>query len=333
MMKKSAVVLTLVVFLLVFAFAGCNAAEGQEVDASADTVAEQEVVSETAEPVEIGFIVGNQTMDFFLNMQQGVMDAVAEGDKISTYSFDDDPTKQSGIFEDLIVKDVDVIITSILDAESVYASLVKAQEAGIPVILLDGYPTAEDQQDLYVCTVVNDLYGAGYQHGKMLCEAIGGQGEIGYIWIAGLPDVSNQRIYGFQDAVAEYPDVEIVAYTEINGVDTETCLNAISAQLQVHPEIDAYFTPWANAGLAAVTALAAAGMEDVELAIIDMDATLGQYIVDGKVLTCMDLNSYGMGQKAMELAYQYLAGEEITDKVYKIQTIPVTADNVADYLE
>jgi ABC-type sugar transport system substrate-binding protein len=349
MARKAIICLLALVFLAATVFTGCTSTNTGETTGTTATeenaeatgaVADETSDETTAEPtsvagsgVTIGFMCGNQTMDFFLKMQKGVEDAVADGDKIITYSFDDDATKQSQIFDDLIVQKVDVIITTILDAESVYASLVKCQQAGIPVILLDAYPDGEDYQDLFVCAVVDDLYNAGYQHGKALCEAIGGEGELCYIWIAGLSEAMNQRIYGFEAAVAEYPDVELVGYTEISGVDMETALNAISAQLQNYPDMDGYFASWANAGLAAVSALAAADMGDVKLAISDLDATLAQYIVDGKAIACMDLNSYGMGQQAVGLAYQYLSGETIPEKEYKTQTIMVDESNVADYLE
>jgi ABC-type sugar transport system substrate-binding protein len=320
MARKAIICLLALVFLAATVFTGCTSTNTGETTGT----------TATEENAEATGAVADETSDETTAEPTSV---AGSGVTIGFMCFDDDATKQSQIFDDLIVQKVDVIITTILDAESVYASLVKCQQAGIPVILLDAYPDGEDYQDLFVCAVVDDLYNAGYQHGKALCEAIGGEGELCYIWIAGLSEAMNQRIYGFEAAVAEYPDVELVGYTEISGVDMETALNAISAQLQNYPDMDGYFASWANAGLAAVSALAAADMGDVKLAISDLDATLAQYIVDGKAIACMDLNSYGMGQQAVGLAYQYLSGETIPEKEYKTQTIMVDESNVADYLE
>ena len=278
----------------------------------------------------IACIVGNQTMDFFNGIAKGAQAAAKEGDEVLIYSFDDDANKQSQIFEDCITKQVDVIMTTILDSEAIITSLRKAKEADIPVITMDAYPDGEGVDDLYTAAVLDDLYQAGYEHGKALCEAIGGEGKIGWLWYTGSSEVAKNRCKGFEAAVGEYPNVEIAAYSE-GSVDTESCLNQISAQLQNHSDLDAYWAPWANAGMAAVTALASAGMEDVKLAISDCNADLVQYVLDGKVIALMDLNAEGIGEKAMSLAYEYLDEGSVSEQVNYVEVINVDESNIADY--
>ncbi|KMZ53538.1 sugar ABC transporter substrate-binding protein [Dorea sp. D27] len=278
----------------------------------------------------IACIVGNQTMDFFVNISKGAQKAAEEGDEVLVYSFDDDANKQSQIFEDCITKKVDAILTTILDSEAIITSLRKADQAGIPVITMDAYPDGKDVDDLYAAAVLDDLYQAGYDHGVALCEAIGGKGKIGWVWYTGASEVSKQRSKGFEDAVGEYPDVEIVAYSE-GSVDTESCLSQISAQLQNYSDLDAYWAPWANAGMAAVTALASAGMSDVKLAISDCNEDLVQYVLDGKVIALMDLNAAGIGGKAMDLAYEYLDEGSVSEQINYVEVINVDESNIADY--
>lgn len=278
----------------------------------------------------IACIVGNQTMDFFVNISKGAQDAAGEGDEVLVYSFDDDANKQSQIFEDCITKKVDAILTTILDSEAIITSLRKAEQAGIPVITMDAYPDGKGVEDLYAAAVLDDLYQAGHDHGVALCEAIGGKGKIGWVWYTGASEVAKQRCEGFKDAVAEYPDVEIVAYSE-GSVDTESCLSQISAQLQNYSDLDAYWAPWANAGMAAVTALASAGMSDVRLAISDCNEDLVKYVLDGKVIALMDLNARGIGEKAMELACEYLDKGKVSEQINYVEVINVDESNIADY--
>lgn len=278
----------------------------------------------------IACIVGNQTMDFFVNISKGAQDAAGEGDEVLIYSFDDDANKQSQIFEDCITKKVDAILTTILDSEAIITSLRKAEQAGIPVITMDAYPDGKGVEDLYAAAVLDDLYQAGHDHGVALCEAIGGKGKIGWVWYTGASEVAKQRCEGFKDAVAEYPDVEIVAYSE-GSVDTESCLSQISAQLQNYSDLDAYWAPWANAGMAAVTALASAGMSDVRLAISDCNEDLVKYVLDGKVIALMDLNARGIGEKAMELACEYLDKGKVSEQINYVEVINVDESNIADY--
>jgi len=323
MKKKMFSFILVLMLVLTGVLSGCSSSsDGNQTDVSDETSAE--------EGRTIACIVGNQTMDFFTDIAKGAQEAAKDGDKVLIYSFDDDANKQSQIFEDCITKEVDVIMTTILDSEAIITSLRKAVEAGIPVITMDAYPDGEDVDDLYIAAVLDDLYQAGYDHGIELCEAIGGEGKLGWVWYTGSSAVAKKRCEGFEAAVAEYPDVEIAVYSE-GSVDTESCLNQISTQLQNHSDLDGYWAPWGNAGMAAVTALASAGMDDVKLAISDCNEDLVQYVLDGKVIALMDLNATGIGQKAMELAYEYLENGEVNEQINYVEVINVNESNIEDY--
>ena len=81
----------------------------------------------------------------------------------------------------------------------------KATEAGIPVITVDG-----DVNDCSrICFVGTGNYNAGFTGGNYLAEAIGGKGQVALMTKPGQANLE-ERIQGYQDALAAYPDIEIV---------------------------------------------------------------------------------------------------------------------------
>ena len=84
----------------------------------------------------------------------------------------------------------------------------------------DAHPANEDDLDGLVSA---NNYMAGYQAGKALCEAIGGKGEVAFIDYYIKDYTVSQRDQGYYDALAEYPDVELV-YEEVAKGSADTAL-------------------------------------------------------------------------------------------------------------
>lgn len=322
-MKKKCISLLLVLTMLCGILAGCSkeSSTGNN-DEKADS-----------EGRKIAVLIANANMPFCQDMVTGVKEVVKEGDEVLEYSYDEDPTKQAETINDLIVKKVDLIITNILDADSVVSPLRQCKEAGIPVVLLDGQ-LAKENDDLCYATVENDVYNVGYMHGKSLCESIGGKGELAYIFWAAASDTAKLRVQGFKDAVAEYPDVKLVSEAE-SAFDTDSALEQINAILQLYPELDGFWATWAASGLAAVSAIGNAGMQDTcKLAVSDFDTDFANYLKDGKIYSCVYLNTVNMGKLAMEAGYKAMNGEELEEKhIINSEQSEVKADQADEFLE
>lgn len=320
-MKKKCISMLLIVAMMCGLLVGCGSekAESEEKDESkAKTIA---------------VLIANANMPFCQDMVTGVKEVVKEGDEVLEYSYEEDPTKQAETINDLIVKKVDLIITNILDADSIVSPLRQCKDAGIPVILLDGQLT-EENDDLCYATVENDVYNVGYMHGKSLCESIDGKGELAYIFWSAASDTAKLRVQGFKDAVAEYPDVKLVSEAE-SALDTDSALEQINAVLQLYPDLDGFWATWAASGLAAVSAIGNAGMQDTcKLAVSDFDTDFANYLKDGKIYSCVYLNTINMGKLAMEAGYRALNGEEIEDKhIINSEQSEVKEEQVEEFLE
>lgn len=311
--------------------AGCSTTSTESSE-STDTTESTEAATDSEGGKVVGVVIANANMPFCQDMVTGITAGLEDGDTILEYAYDEDPTVQAEIIGDLIVKDVDVIITNVLDVDSIVASLKQCDEAGIPVILMDGQ-LAEENEALAYATVENDVYNIGYIQGKAMCESIGGEGQVGYLFWTAASDSAKLRVQGFLDAIAEYPDVEVVSEAT-STFDTDSALEAVDAALQLYPELDGYWATWAAAGLASVSSIGNAGMtESCYLGISDFEADFATYMEDGKVDSCVYLNTVNMGALAIEAAYSAMNGETLEDNhlVNSEQTL-VTLDNVDEFL-
>jgi len=114
------------------------------------------------------------------------------------------PTEQIQDLQNLISQGVDAIILNPSDREQLNPVLEEAIAQGIVVVAVDQAVTAEGA---YVAT--NDQVAYGRLGAEWLVEAIGGEGSVLYMrGIEGVP-ADDDRDTGFQEVMAEYPDIEI----------------------------------------------------------------------------------------------------------------------------
>jgi ribose transport system substrate-binding protein len=114
------------------------------------------------------------------------------------------PTEQIQDLQNLISEGVNAIILNPSDREQLNPVIEEAIAQGIVVVAVDQAVTAEGA---YVAT--NDQVAYGRLGAQWLVDAIGGEGSVLYMrGIEGVP-ADDDRNTGFQEVMAEYPDIEI----------------------------------------------------------------------------------------------------------------------------
>ena len=114
------------------------------------------------------------------------------------------PTEQIQDLQNLISEGVDAIILNPSDREQLNPVIEEAIAQGIVVVAVDQAVTAEGA---YIAT--NDQVAYGRLGAQWLADAIGGEGSVLYMrGIEGVP-ADDDRNTGFQEVMAEYPDIEI----------------------------------------------------------------------------------------------------------------------------
>lgn len=223
------------------------------------------------------------------------------------YNADNDVNKQISDIEDLIAKDVDMLILQPISAESVAAVVEEAYEKGIVVV--DCTSPLADATDEYSVSVVAKDYDFGYVGAKWLCEQIGGKGNI--ICLDGMAGLSSQvlRMEGAQAAFAEYPDVKILA-DEYANWDYATAKPIVENLLNTYDQIDAVWSSGGDMTRAAIEAWHEAGREWVPMMGEDANGFLklwAQYKDEGLSCIAVSLPTWLFAYGA-ELGYQILEG-------------------------
>jgi len=163
--------------------------------------------------------------------------ATASGvvDEVVVINENADMTGQIGHIENLISQGVDAIILNPTDREGLNSVIEEAINQGIVVVAVDQAVTAEGA---YVAT--NDQEEYGYLGAKWLFEQLGGEGDVVYMrGIDGVP-ADTDRDTGFQRALEEFPDINVVQETFTGwdpSVGAEQALNIITTQ-----EVDGIWT-------------------------------------------------------------------------------------------
>jgi ABC-type sugar transport system substrate-binding protein len=155
--------------------------------------------------------------------------------------------------------------------------IVKAQDAGIPVVTFVGSTT--EHGDCYIGTSQYDL---GYNGGKLYAESIGGQGEVAILTILG-SDMFEERTQGFEDAFAEYPGVTVVAYGDTKA-DATIAISAAKDIAIKYPDLQGYVCTDSTGAQGAATALSELGLTgEVDVLGLDRNTETLQMVKDGTI--------------------------------------------------
>lgn len=215
-------------------------------------------------------------------------------------------------FEQAIAEEPDGIIT-FGQEETLSAVINKAEAAGIPVVTVDGDISSSDRTSF----VGTGSYEAGKIGGQKLAEALGGKGKVA-ILTQPSAELHVQRCNGYQDALAEYPDIEVVQIGDTKS-DAVACIDAAKAILQANPDITGIGCTDAVGGAAVATALEELDMVgDVTVISMDRDQQVLEKIVDGEIYGTLVQNTALMPFLALEILYNM-----------KHADVAVTTDNEA----
>ena len=134
--------------------------------------------------------------------------ALASG-KVASLNIAHRNTDAAGQLEDirnLISAGVDAIVVNPADPAGINPAIKEATDAGIVVVAVD---QAVTEPSAYVISNNQEEY--AYLGAKWLFEQIGGKGDVIYMRGAAGASADSDRDKGFKRALAEYPDIKVVA--------------------------------------------------------------------------------------------------------------------------
>lgn len=126
----------------------------------------------------------------------------------------------------------------------------KAVAAGIPVVAFD---VETDNQK--VVSIQQSDVDAGKRIGAALAKGIGGQGEVGYVYVAGFAPL-DRRNTGWKTVKSANPGLEQVAqFGKVSDATANDTQQQASAALRAHPKVKAVLAPFDEFAKGVVLAL------------------------------------------------------------------------------
>lgn len=277
----------------------------------------------------IGVSVADQKSLFYVAEVAGIKDeAKKQGYEVRITSANNDSSAQVKQVNDLLTQQIGALIFTSQDSTAAAAGTRAANDAGVPVIAVDQRPeSGEGDLATYIAT---DSVKAAYELCTWMFEQIGGKGEIAILHGVLGSTAEIQRTEGCEKALAENPDIKVVAEETANWDETEA-FKATQNILTAHPELDAVFGESDAMSLGASKAAKDAGKEIFSVGI-DGFPTMFDAVASGLTQATMAQQPYMMGQLAVRNAIAFMEGEgdDIPKEQYQ-DTVLINSETVKKY--
>ena len=280
----------------------------------------------------------NSTNPYMLGMWAGGKKAGEDfGIEVQTLapSNQDSIEEQVTIMESLMEQGVDGFIIHPSDSKGIQPVVDAANEKGIPVTAIG---TAPDTGAFMRSGV--DYYETGYLVAKKLCEACGGKGKA--IILEGPAGVQNmeERKKGIEDAIAEYPEMEIAASQTANCKRAEGM--SVMENLLEREDLARDLTVVASCNdemaIGAIQALKQKNLTGVFVGGEDGSKDAAQAVKDGDLYVTYNTDPFGSTYLAVAYQVAYLNDGTLPEEYF----VPfpserhdplITQENVQEYID
>ncbi|WP_026970339.1 sugar ABC transporter substrate-binding protein [Aliagarivorans marinus] len=192
-----------------------------------------------ADAIKLGLSV-----DQLFESRVGVLNAIKseaqkQGFEIIEVVADGDPQAQNSQIQSLVTQKVDAILVCAVDQNTIERALLGAKRKGIPIVAFDRALPDSRAVDAFVGPdSITDGYLAGQYTAQQLAQI---DGNIQVLELLGALNDQNgiDRSKGFNDAIAELPNVEVIAMP--TDWDSARALAATQNAFQANPDIKAVF--------------------------------------------------------------------------------------------
>ena len=236
-------------------------------------------------------------------------------------------SEQNSVLEQAAATEPTAILIDPVDYDGSADIIEEIQGRDIPVILFDA-PSPEGSG---LTSVGNDFAEQATIAVDMLIEEMGTSGKVAVM--QGDPTAPNhaERYQAHLDALAEYPDIEVID-GGIDNDNVETAQSQAAAVLAANPDLTGYLNCDAcGAGVAA--AIEEKGMQD-QITFVAMDNLIEilEYVKSGTITATSSTLPQEQGMYAVLMAYQAAQGMSLPAMV-DTGIGQITADNVDEWIE
>lgn len=275
----------------------------------------------------IAIITPSHDNPFFKAEAEGAQSrAEALGYETLVLVHDDDPNKQSELFDTAIARGAKAIILDNAGADASVAPVRRAKEAGIPSFLID---REISETGVAVSQIVSNNYQGAQLGAEEFVKLMGEAGN--YAELVGKESDTNAgiRSSGYHDVIDQYPDLKMVAQQSANWSQTEA-YEKMETILQANPDIKGVISGNDTMAMGAWSALKAAGRTDVIVVGFDGSNDVRDSILEGGIKATVLQPAYRQAELAVEQADQYLkTGSTGLDEKQLMDCVLINAANAS----
>lgn len=334
-MKKNLICMILCLSMALMCFAGCAApaaTPAAEAPAAAPAApAAEPAAAPAAEPaaeaVKVAYLTPSLDVPFWRYIKHGVEDelqTLIPGCEVTTYDSKDDANKQLANAQDAITKQVNAIVISPTDSASCVAVLSLAEEAGIPVVICD----IGTDSGTYAAFISTDNASGAQELGEYIASKLNDGDQVAQITLNQARINGVRRKDGFDAGIASKNLVD-VDFKQMEKVNREEGERFAQDLITAYPEIKAIFCHSEDPSMGALSAIEAAGREDILIAGFDCSPEVVEAIQSGKVAATAAQQPVLMGRYASQCVDKILKGEAVEPEI-QLGTLLVTKDNIAE---
>ena len=277
---------------------GCNAI----------TIDGEENVREGSSGNVIGFSVSTLNNPFFVTLTEGARKAATENNvELVVVDAGDDAAKQTSDIEDLVSRNVGVLIVNPVDSDAVAPAVKSAMSQGIKVIAVDRGVNGVDVD----CQMASDNVAGARMATEYLMELVGEGAKVAEL--QGVPGASAtiDRGAGFHQVADQSLQVAASQTANFNRAEGMTVMENI---LQSDGTIKGVFAHNDEMALGAVEAVAASG-KDIKIVGFDATDDAQKAVQDGKMAATVAQKPDKMGETAIGTAVKIMAGETVEKSI------------------
>jgi len=275
----------------------------------------------------IAVLTKNQTNPFFQSERVGAAKAAADMHAKALQYVPTQPDsipEQMSQIDDVVTKKPDAIVMVPVDYKAMVAGVQKINAANIPVVNVTDRSAGGD----FIAFVGADDYTIAKETGRVLLKAMGGKGDV--IIIEGVRGAATaqDRLRGFKDAIAEFPEVKLVA-SQPGNYQRLQAMQVMENLLQSNPNVAGVMAANDAMAIGAMDALADANSKALIVGINGTKEAVDA-IKAGKMLASGDYNGFVQGCIGTMIAIRYLRHEPVPKKVTQ-PSVVVEKSNLGPY--
>lgn len=258
--------------------------------------------------VNVTLIVKSQQkgFEFWELVKKGAQEAAKEFNVNLTIDgpmTEEDTQGQIGIVEKTIAGKPDAVILAAVDQDKLLPYAKEIKQKGIRLIVVDS-SLKEKVEDCFVGT---NNYAAAQSVGDAMGKAMNGKGKIALIAHQMNTSTSTQRLAGFNYAMKNFPDIQIIGPYDI-GDSAQKSRETTLRLLKENPDITGVFATNQISAEGVTAALQEAGKGNIKYYAIDSSTIQNDALENGIVDGFAVQRPFNMGYKSVEAAVDAYSG-------------------------